>query len=31
MARKKQEPNRVDTLLDELLEDHQTPEEILGE
>jgi transposase-like protein len=31
MARKKQEPNRVDTLLDELLEDHQSPEEILGE
>jgi transposase-like protein len=31
MVRKKQEPNRVDTLLDELLEDHQTPEEILGE
>ncbi|BFM38249.1 transposase, mutator family [Synechocystis sp. LKSZ1] len=26
-----QEPNRVDTLLDELLEEHQTPEEILGE
>jgi transposase-like protein len=31
MVRKKQEPNRVDSLLDELLEDHQTPEEILGE
>ncbi len=31
MVRKKQEPNRVDTLLDELLEEHQTPEEILGE
>ena len=31
MGRKKQEPNRVDTLLDELLEDYQTPEEILGE
>lgn len=31
MARKKQEPNRVDALLDELLEEHQTPEEILGE
>jgi transposase-like protein len=31
MVRKKQEPNRVDSLLDELLEEHQTPEEILGE
>jgi putative transposase len=31
MVRKKQEPNCVDTLLDELLEEHQTPEEILGE
>jgi len=31
MVRKKQEPNRVDALLDELLEEHQTPEEILGE
>ena len=31
MARKKKEPNRVDELLDELLADHQTPEEILGE
>lgn len=31
MVRKKQEQNRVDTLLDELLEEHQTPEEILGE
>jgi putative transposase len=31
MVRKKQEPNRVDALLDELLEEHQSPEEILGE
>ena len=31
MTRKKQDPNRVDTLLDELLEEHQSPEEILGE
>jgi putative transposase len=31
MARRKKEPNRVDDLLDELLADHQTPEEILGE
>jgi hypothetical protein len=31
MVRKKREPNRVDSLLDELLEEHQTPEEILGE
>lgn len=31
MARKKKEPNRVDNLLDELLAEHQTPEEILGE
>lgn len=31
MARKKKEPNRFDDLLDELLVDHQTPEEILGE
>jgi len=31
MVRKKQEPNRVDALLDELLEEHQTPEEMLGE
>ena len=31
MARKKKEPNRVDDLLDELLEDCQNPEDILGE
>lgn len=31
MTRKKQNPNRVDALLDELLEAHQSPEEILGE
>ncbi len=31
MARKKKEPNRVDELLDELLEDCSTPEDILGE
>lgn len=31
MARKKKEPNRVDDLLDELLAEHQSPEEILGE
>ncbi len=31
MARKKPEPNRVDELLDELLEDHRSPEAILGE
>jgi transposase-like protein len=31
MARKKSQPHRVDELLDELLEDHRTPEEILGE
>lgn len=31
MARKKKVNNRVDELLDELLEDHQSPEEILGE
>ena len=31
MARKKKEPNRVDDLLDELLEDCQSPEDILGE
>lgn len=30
MARKKKEPNRVDDLLDELLEDCATPEDILG-
>ena len=30
MARKKKEPNRVDDLLDELLEDCTTPEDILG-
>ena len=30
MARKKKEPNRVDDLLDELLEDCVTPEDILG-
>ena len=32
MVRKKKEPNRVDDLLDELLEDCHSPEEdILGE
>lgn len=31
MARKKQETNRVDEMLDELLADCQTPEDILGE
>ncbi len=31
MARKKKEPNRVDELLDELLEDCDSPEAILGE
>jgi hypothetical protein len=31
MARKKQETNPVDCLLDELLTEYQTPEEILGE
>jgi len=31
MARKKKEPNRVDNLLDELLEDCHSPEDILGE
>ena len=31
MARKKKEPNRVDDLLDELLEDCNSPEDILGE
>ena len=31
MTRKKQDPNRVDALLDELLEEHQSPEEILRE
>lgn len=31
MARKKKEPNRVDDLLDALLEDCATPEDILGE
>jgi putative transposase len=31
MARKKPQSNRVDELLDELLEDHRSPEEILGE
>ena len=31
MIRKEQDPNRVDALLDELLEEHQSPEEILGE
>ena len=30
MARKKKEPNRVDDLLDELLEECVTPEDILG-
>lgn len=31
MARQKKAPNRVDDLIDELLADLQTPEEILGE
>ncbi len=31
MPRKKKEPNRVDELLDELLEECSTPEDILGE
>lgn len=31
MARKKKEPNRVDEMLDELLADCHTPEDILGE
>jgi putative transposase len=31
MARKKKEPNRVDEILDELLEDCHSPEDILGE
>jgi hypothetical protein len=31
MARKKKEPNRVDDLLDDLLADCQSPEDILGE
>jgi len=31
MARKKKEPNRIDDLLDELLEDCSSPEDILGE
>ena len=31
MVRKKKEPNRVDDLLDELLEDCHSPEDILGE
>ena len=31
MARTKKESNRVDELLDELLADHRTPDEILGE
>ena len=31
MARQKKEPNRVDDLLDELLEDCHSPEDILGE
>jgi putative transposase len=31
MSRKKQETNRVDELLDDLLSDYQSPEEILGE
>ena len=30
MARKKKEPNRVDDLLDDLLSDCQSPEEMLG-
>ena len=31
MVRKKQAPNRVDELLDELIGDYPTPEAILGE
>lgn len=31
MARKQKQPNRVDELLDELLADRPSPEEILGE
>ena len=31
MARTKKEPNRVDNLLDDLLEDCHSPEDILGE
>jgi transposase-like protein len=31
MSRKKKAPSKVDLLLDELLEDYQTPEDILGE
>jgi putative transposase len=31
MARTKKEPNRVDEILDELLEDCHSPEDILGE
>ena len=31
MTRKKKETNRVDEMLDELLADCQTPEDILGE
>lgn len=31
MVRQKKEPNRVDDLLDELLEDCHSPEDILGE
>lgn len=31
MPRKEKEPNRVDDLLDELLEDCRSPEDILGE
>ena len=31
MVQKKKEPNRVDDLLDELLEDCPCPEDILGE
>jgi putative transposase len=31
MVRKKQETNRVDELLDNLLSDYQSPEELLGE
>jgi putative transposase len=31
MVRKKQETNRLDELLDNLLSDYQSPEELLGE
>ena len=31
MARQKKQPNRIDDLLDDLLSDCQSPEDILGE